>query len=176
MWGLEVIPAIIYHCNALPVVTLQGQDHKVKNYGTMWMVLSQEIHHVQYESSISSGLKVMAKVKVTIHAHTITRTPTLGLWHQLPGHSSWLAKIMGIFVCFLTGLKNTNLVEDVVILLPVKFHWILLGSFRGKINKTCVCETGMPPAARSQNMAKSLSPTFWPCSRGMWCQWSVRNP
>ena len=35
--------------------------------------------HVQYESLISSGEKVMAKVKVFVHAHTPTRTPTLGL-------------------------------------------------------------------------------------------------
>ena len=29
--------------------------------------------------------------------------------------------------------KNTNLVEDVDILLPVKFHWILYSSFRGEV-------------------------------------------
>ena len=33
--------------------------------------------HVQYESSISSGKKVMAKVKVFAHAHTLTRMPTM---------------------------------------------------------------------------------------------------
>ena len=33
--------------------------------------------HVQYESSITSSKKVMAKVKVFVHAHT--QTPTLGL-------------------------------------------------------------------------------------------------
>ena len=32
----------------------------------------------------------MAKVKVFVHAHT--PTPTLGLWHKLPRHSSRLAK------------------------------------------------------------------------------------
>ena len=46
--------------------------------------------HVQYESCISSGKYVMDKVKVFFHAHT--RTPTLGLWHKLPGHLSHLAK------------------------------------------------------------------------------------
>ena len=48
--------------------------------------------HVQYESPITSSKKVMAKVKVFVHAHTPTRTPTPGLWHKLPGHSSRLAK------------------------------------------------------------------------------------
>ena len=32
--------------------------------------------HVQYESPINSSKKVMAKVKVFVHAHTLTRTPT----------------------------------------------------------------------------------------------------
>ena len=33
----------------------------------------------------------------------------------------------------LFGPKNTNLVEDVKILLPVKFRWILFSTFRGKV-------------------------------------------
>ena len=40
-------------------VNLQGQGHKVKNYG---LILRNK--HVQYESPITSGLKVIAKVKV----------------------------------------------------------------------------------------------------------------
>ena len=35
---------------------------------------------------------------------------------------------------FSIGPKNTNLVEDVEILLPVKFHWILFSHFREKVN------------------------------------------
>ena len=34
---------------------------------------------------------------------------------------------------FLTGPKNTNLVEDVEILLPVKFRWILFIGFREEV-------------------------------------------
>ena len=45
-------------------VKLQGQGHEVKNYGTMWKVLSKRNTNLQYESTISSGKKVMAKVKV----------------------------------------------------------------------------------------------------------------
>ena len=44
-------------------VKLRGQGHKIKNYGTTWKVLSHGIHG-QYESPTSSGLNVMAKVKV----------------------------------------------------------------------------------------------------------------
>ena len=36
---------------------------------------------------------------------------------------------------FPIGLKNTNLVEDVEILLPVKFLWIPFCGFRGEVNK-----------------------------------------
>ena len=36
---------------------------------------------------------------------------------------------------FLIGPKNTNLVEDVEILLPVKFRWILFSGFREEVLK-----------------------------------------
>ena len=35
--------------------------------------------------------------------------------------------------CFLIGPKNTNLVDDIEILLPVKFHWIPFSGFRGEV-------------------------------------------
>ena len=67
--------------------------------------------HMQYESSTSSGLKVMAKVssglkvmaKVKVFVYAANRnadnddTPTLGLWRKLPGHSFWLAQKVKIF-------------------------------------------------------------------------------
>ena len=46
----------------------------------------------------------------------------------------------GRHLVFPIGPKNTNLVEDVNILLPVKFHWILLSSFRGEVEK-CLSQT-----------------------------------
>ena len=39
---------------------------------------------------------------------------------------------------FRTAPKNTNLVEDVEILLPVKFRWILLSRFRGEVKNVKV--------------------------------------
>ena len=45
-------------------VKLQGQGHKVKNYGTMWKVLSQGIYIWNMKALSTSGKKVMAKVKV----------------------------------------------------------------------------------------------------------------
>ena len=122
-------------------VKLQGQSHKVKNYGNKWKVLSQGIYicnikalsllvrklwprlkffkvgqtsmsrsqgrklryhvkgivtwntHMQYESPITSGLKVMAKVKVFVHAshadadtdaYADGRVMTLALWTYVP--------------------------------------------------------------------------------------------
>ena len=40
----------------------------------------------------------------------------------------------------LFGPKNTNLVEDVKILLPVKFRWIPFSGFRGKV-KICLSQS-----------------------------------
>ena len=39
----------------------------------------------------------------------------------------------GSHLVFPIGPKNTNLVEDVEILLPVKFHWILFSGFREEV-------------------------------------------
>ena len=39
----------------------------------------------------------------------------------------------GKHFCLLIGPKNTNLVEDVEILLPVKFRWIPFSGFRGEV-------------------------------------------
>ena len=45
-------------------VKLQGKGHKVQIYGTMWKGLVTRNAYVKYESPISSGMKVLAKVKV----------------------------------------------------------------------------------------------------------------
>ena len=50
---------------------------------------------------------------------------------------------------FLIGPKNTNLVADVEILLPIKFRQIQFSGFRSRQNQTCVCETRMPPVAKN---------------------------
>ena len=42
-------------------------------------------------------------------------------------------KSQGGHVVFPIGPKNTNLVEDVEILLPIKFHWIPFSGFRGEV-------------------------------------------
>ena len=39
----------------------------------------------------------------------------------------------GSHLVFPIGPKNTNLVEDIKILLPVKFHWIPFSGFRGEV-------------------------------------------
>ena len=39
----------------------------------------------------------------------------------------------GGHLVFLIGPKNTNLVEDVEILLPIKFRWIPFSGFRGEV-------------------------------------------
>ena len=39
----------------------------------------------------------------------------------------------GAHFCLLIGPNNTHMVEDVEILLPVKFHWIPFSGFRGEV-------------------------------------------
>ena len=51
----------------------------------MWEVFSKEYNtHVQYESPITSGLKVMAKIKAFVHAHVDARAMTLAPRTYLP--------------------------------------------------------------------------------------------
>ena len=42
----------------------------------------------------------------------------------------------GVHLVFLNGPKNTKLVEDVEILLPLRFHWILFSGFRVEVKNT----------------------------------------
>ena len=44
----------------------------------------------------------------------------------------------GGYLVFPTGPKNTNLVEGVEILLPVKFRWIAFSGFRGEVENVKV--------------------------------------
>ena len=67
----------------------QKSNFKVKViiYGTMWMVLSQKNTHVQYESSICSGFKVIAKVKVFQMKVILQWSRSQGqkLWYHVTG-------------------------------------------------------------------------------------------
>ena len=50
----------------------------------------------------------------------------------------WIGQGGNFYLLF--GPKNTNLVEDIKILLPVKFRWIPFSSFRGKV-KICLSQS-----------------------------------
>ena len=47
---------------------------------------------------------------------------------------------------FQFGLKNTNLVEDVEILIPVKFRWISFSGFRGEVENVSANQRPGPPS------------------------------
>ena len=51
--------------------------------------------------------------------------------------------------CLLTGLKNTNLVEEVEILLPIKFLWFLFSGFRGAVENVPANQRLGPPSCFS---------------------------
>ena len=52
------------------------------------------------------------------------------------------------------GPKNTNLVEDVEILLPVKCHWILFSGFRGKVENVSANQRPGRPSCFSDRPEK----------------------
>ena len=55
---------------------------------------------------------------------------------------------------FPIGPKNTNLVEDVEILLPVKFHWIPLSGFRGEVENVSANQRPGRPSCFSDRPEK----------------------
>ena len=56
--------------------------------------------------------------------------------------------------CLLIGLKNTNLVEDLEILLPVKFRWIPFSSFREEVENVSANQRPGPPSYFSDRPEK----------------------
>ena len=69
--------------------------------------------------------------------------------------------------------KNTNLVEDVEILLPVKFCWILLSGFRGEVENVSANQRPGRPSCFSDR------PEKYKLARGCWvlasCQVSLNS-
>ena len=74
---------------------------------------------------------------------------------------------------FPIGLKNTNLVEDVVILLPVKFRWIPFSGFRGEVENVSANQRPGRPSCFSDRPEKHKP------GRGRWdlasCQVSLNS-
>ena len=60
----------------------------------------------------------------------------------------------GGYLVFLIGLKNTNLVENVEILLPVKFGQIPFSSFRGKVENVSANQRPGQPSSFSDQPEK----------------------
>ena len=81
------------------------------------------------------------------------------------------ADIQGGHFCLLIGLKNTNLVEDVEILLPDKFRWIRFSGFRGEVENVSANQRPGRPSCFSDRPEKHK------LGRGRWdlasCQVSL---
>ena len=79
----------------------------------------------------------------------------------------------GSHLVFPIGLKNTNLVEDVVILLPVKFLWIPFSGFRGEVENVSANQRPGRPSCFSDRLEKHK------LGRGRWdlafCQVSLNS-
>ena len=68
----------------------------------------------------------------------------------------------GGHLVFLIGPKNTNLVEDVEILLPVKFRWIPFSGFRGEVENVSANQRPWQPSCSSDQ------PEIHKLGRGHW--------
>ena len=79
--------------------------------------------HVKYEVIISYSSKVIAKVKVDNRRTNRETDRQTDRQDKNNGHLFFL----------ISQKKNTNLVEDVKILLPVKFRWIPFSGFREEV-------------------------------------------
>ena len=79
----------------------------------------------------------------------------------------------GGHLVFLTGPKNTNLGEDIEILLPVKFCWILYSGFRGEVENFSAKQRPGRPSCYSDRPEKHK------LGRGHWdlasCQVSLNS-
>ena len=74
---------------------------------------------------------------------------------------------------FPIGPKNTNLVEDVEILLPVKFHWILFSGFRGEVeNVSANQRPGWPSCFSDRPERHKLGRGHWDLAS---CQVSLNS-
>ena len=75
--------------------------------------------------------------------------------------------------CLLISLKNTNLVEDVEILLPVKFLWIPFSGFREEVENVSANQRPGRPSCFSNRPEKHI------LGRGRWdlasCQVSLNS-
>ena len=75
--------------------------------------------------------------------------------------------------CLLIGLKNTSMVEDVEILLPVKFRWILFSGFREEVENVPANQRPGRPSCFSDRPKKHK------LGRGRWdlasCQVSLNS-
>ena len=60
----------------------------------------------------------------------------------------------GGHLIFLIGPKNTHFVEDVEILLPVKFHWIRFSGFRGEVKNVSANQRPGRPSCFSDRLKK----------------------
>ena len=64
-------------------------------------------------------------------------------------------------ICLLIGQKQTNLVEDLEILLPVKFHWIPFSGFREDNNVSANQRPGRPSCFSDRPEKHKLGRGHW---------------
>ena len=130
-----------------------------------WKGMDIRKTHAKYECLISYSMKVMANVKQEAQRATY-RAPE----YNVP---SFWGISQGRHFCFLIDPKNTNLVEDIEILLPVKFHWIPFSGFWAEVKNVSANQRPGRPSCFSDR------PKKYKLGRGRWdlasCQVSLNS-
>ena len=105
--------------------------------------------------------------------HSLTRGPKGHISCTWVQSATFLRNQPRRTFCLLIGPKNTNLLEDVEILLPVKFSWIPFSGFRGEAKNVSANQRQGRPSCFSDRPEKHK------LGRGRWdlasCQVSLNS-
>ena len=91
-----------------------------------------------------------------IHLKYLTKQEAQRTTYRAPEYNAppvWQISQGGNF-CLLINLKNTKLVEDVEILLPIKFRWIPFSGFREEVENVSANQRPGRPSCFSNRLEK----------------------
>ena len=111
-------------------------------------------HYWPDKHKLSRGLWNLASCQVSLNSVQWFSEEKTKMSQPIRGHSGHLV--------FLISLKNTKLVEDVEILLPVKFRWIQFSGFRGEVGSVSANQRpGQPSCFTDRHKKHKLGRGCW---------------
>ena len=126
-----------------------------------------------YQMSIATFLSIKSLGHLGVPSTNRTRGPKGHISYTRVQYATFLTDQPGRQFLFTHWPENTKLVEDVEILLPVKFHWIQFSSFREEVENVSANQTPVRPSCFSHQPEKHK------LDRGHWylasCQVSLNS-